>query len=202
VIGTKTQTPTPNLTVVGQVIDAVNHRDRQSLLTSLAGDAVLEFPWVRSDPGREGDVYMVARNVAEPSFLGVWVGTHERWGLEARLGGCRAPTASTVVCAVASRWHTLQMEMGEEWTFEIDAGRVTRLRMVRVDPDPPERQLPLGLNGLASWEAWLRETHPAQADRLLPTGPDLFGHMYFRFGLDASPDEIKTSIREYLETRP
>ena len=73
--------------------------------------------------------------------------------------------------------------------------------MARVDPDPSNRVLPLGLGDLERWEAWLRETHPEQADRLLPTGPDLFGHYYFRFGLDASPAEIGASIEEYLESR-
>jgi hypothetical protein len=48
---------------------------------------------------------------------------------------------------------------------------------------------------------WLTDTHPEQAASLLPAGPDLFGHFYFRFGLDASPAEVKASIEEYLESR-
>jgi hypothetical protein len=90
------------------------------------------------------------------------------------------------------------MEIGERWTFEFDGDRVTRLEMVRVDPDPPNRMLPLGLVDLARWEAWLRKSEPEQAERLLPGEPDPFGWMYFRFALGADPEDIALSIREYV----
>jgi hypothetical protein len=95
----------------------------------------------------------------------------------------------------------LGVTLSEEWTFDFDGTRVRRLQMVRVDPDPSDRVLALGLGDLERWEALLRETHPDQAVRLLPAGPDVFAHYYFRFGLDASPDEIGASIEEYLESR-
>ena len=136
------------------------------------------------------------------NFPEVWMSNLDRWGLEARLGSCRAESESTISCGVRTRWHVLQIEIGEQWTFDFEGTRVRRLVMARVDPDPSNRVLPLGLGDLERWEAWLSETHPEKADRLLPTGPDIFGHFYFRFGLDASPDEIGASIREYLASRP
>ena len=136
--------------------------------------------------------------ISIPNFPEAWMENLDRWGMEAELGSCEAVAASTMRCAVITRWHTLQVEIGEAWTFELEADRVTRLEMLRVDPDPPDRLLPLGLTDLAAWEAWLRTTHPDQAAHLLPSGPDIFGHMYFRFGLDVSPDEIAASIREFL----
>jgi hypothetical protein len=192
--------PVPaRITLAEQVIDAVNHRDVGSLRSSLAADAILEFPGVDARAGREGNVFMSDTFTAQD--VAIWVGMLDKWGLEARLDSCRKQAGPTISCAVRTRWNVLQLEIGEEWTFDFDGARVTRLQMVRIDPDPPNRVLPLGLLDLDRWEAWLRETHPEQADHLLPTGPDLFGHWYFRFGLDASPDEIGASIAEYSQSR-
>lgn len=191
------------LAVAGQVIEAVNARDLESLRSLLAADGVLEFPSVDARAGRESEVYTSDWEMSVENFPEAWVGTLDRWGMEAQLGPCRDVVISTISCAVVTRWRTFQLEIGEAWTFEFDSrGRVTRLEMLRVDSDPPDRLLPLGLADLSTWEAWLRETHPVQAARLLPSGEDLFGHFYFRFGLDASPEEIGDSISEYLETRP
>jgi hypothetical protein len=193
--------PAEQLTVAGQIIEAANTRDPESLRSLMAEDGVLEFPWVDARAGREGEVYMSEYAMAVEKFPEAWVGNLDRWGMEAHLGSCQAVAESTITCAVTTRWHTLQIEIGEDWTFEFDGARVSRLEMLRVDPDPPNRLLPLGLVDLPTWEAWLRETHPSQADSLLPSGPDFFGWMYFRFGLDASPDEIGASIDEYLAAR-
>jgi hypothetical protein len=189
--------PVERMTVIGQVIDAVNDRDLGSLRSSFAADGTLEIPGVDARAGREGDVFV--SDGWRPDEH--WMRLVDPWGLEARLGTCRTRVASTISCAVVTRWHVLQVEIGEEWTFDFDGGLVTRLQMVRVDPDPPNRVLPLGLVDLQRWEAWLRVTHPEQADDLLPTGPDPFAHYYFRFGLGASPDEIGASIEEHLESR-
>jgi hypothetical protein len=187
------------MTVISHVIDAVNSRDVASLRSAFAADGVLEFPGVDARAGREGDVFMSDWSLDVENFPEAWMGVLDRWGLAAELDACRTQSQSAVSCAVVTRWHVLQVEIGEEWTFEFDGARVGRLQMVRVDPDPSNRVLPLGLGDLDRWEAWLRQTHPEQVDHLLPTGPDLFGHFYFRFG--ASPDEIGASIEEYLESR-
>jgi hypothetical protein len=133
-------------------------------------------------------------------FPEAWMGELAEWGLAAKLGSCRPQTESTVTCSVVTSWHVLQLEIGEQWTFEFDGHRAARLEMLRVDPDPPNRVLPLGLADLERWEAWLRQTQPRQAERLLPDGPDAFGWMYFRFYANA--EDIGASIREYVASRP
>jgi hypothetical protein len=191
--------PAEQMTVISQIIDAVNSRDVASLTSALAEDGVLEFPQVDARAGQEGEVFMSDWTMNVEQFPDVWIGNLDTWGMAAERGSCHTRSESTISCAVVTRWHVLQVEIGEEWTFDFDGTRVARLRMARVDLDPPNRVLPLGLGDIDRWGAWLRGTHPEQADRLLPTGPDLIGHFYFRFGLDASPDEIAASIREYVE---
>jgi hypothetical protein len=189
------------MTVVAQVVAAMNDRDAAALQTmesSFTADGTLEVPGIDARAGREGDVFV--SDGWRPNSD--WMGLVQPWDLEARLGSCRTPLESTVVCAVATRWHVLQVEIGEEWTFEFDGARVSRLQMIRVDPDPSNRVMPLGLVDLERWAAWLTETHPEQASRLLPTGPDPMGHWYFRFGGGANPHEIGDSIREYIASRP
>ncbi len=75
--------------------------------------------------------------------------------------------------------------------------------MDRVDTDPSNRVLPLGLGDLQRWEAWLRETHPERADRLLDTSIGLYLFPTFYFGLRTQhAHEIGASIREYVASRP
>jgi hypothetical protein len=189
--------------LVAQVVDAINRRDVGSLRSSFTADGIVEFPGVDARSGRQGNVYLHDQPLHEDGPTEGWMtNSLEKWGLDARLGSCRTLSESTISCAVRTRWHVLQVEIGEEWTFDFDRGRVRRLNMTaRVDPDPPDRLLPLGLTDLERWATWLRETDPEQANGLLPTGPDLFAHYYFRFGLDASPEEIRASIDAYLESR-
>ncbi len=202
VVGSRLGPGPSQLAVAARIVEAANTRSLESMRSLLAEDGVLEFPSVDSRAEREGEIYMSAIEMSVEDFPEAWMDNLDRWGMQAHLRSCREVSSSTISCAVVTRWRTLQVEIGEAWTFEFDGRRVTRLQMLRVDPDPPDRLLPLGLSDLTRWESWLRETHPAQAAALLPSGPDPLGHMYFRFGLDASPDEIGDSIREYLETRP
>jgi hypothetical protein len=123
----------------------------------------------------------------------------EAWDLEAELRSCQLDTESTVRCDVATRWHTLQVEMAEEWIFVVDSTRLTSLALVRVDPDPANRTLPLAYSDLESWESWLQETHPAQAATLL-SGDNLFWNFYFRYHPSKSA-AIGASTEEYLESR-
>jgi hypothetical protein len=193
--------PAIQANLVRDVVGAMNDRDQAALRSVLAADATVRVPWVSARAEDQGEVKMSDLPVDVEGYRGMLVGTLEKWGLTAVLGSCRPQSESSVTCAVVTRWHVLQLEIGEEWTFAFDDDRVTRLDMVRVDPDPPNRVLPLGLVDLERWGAWLSETRPEQAERLLPSGPDVFGWMYFRFALDASPEEIGASIREYVATR-
>lgn len=187
-------------TVVEQIIDAMNHRNVESLRSSFTAAGIVEFPGVDGRAGRQGDVYLHDQSVYEDQPVEGWMRLLDTLDMEARLGSCGPQSESTISCAVRTRWHVLQVEIGEEWTFDFDGARVRRLNMMaRVDPDPSNRVLPLGLSDLERWATWLRETDPEQADRLLLAVPDVFEHHYFRFG--GSLDEIGASIREYLESR-
>lgn len=199
-------TSVERMVTIVDAVEAINARDVAALRSAFAADGLLEFPGVDGRAGREGEVYMSDKTVDEVASpagqpTSWWMRLLDSWGLEARLGSCRTQPESRISCAVVTAWHVLQIEIGEEWTFDFDGVRVRRLQMVRVDPDPSNRVLPLGFADLERWEAWLRETHPEQAERLLPTGPDVFAHYYFRFGLGADPAEIRASIREYVARR-
>ena len=190
-----------HLGVAAQIIEAINSRDLDGLQSLLVEDASLEFPEVLAN-GRRTELMVMGEHSVGDGDGHRWMGEVDSWGMEAHLGRCREVDATTVTCAVVTRWPTLQLEIGEAWTFEFQGQHVSRLEMLRVDPDPTDRLLPLGLVDIDDWEAWLRETHPTQVDRLLNPGPYLFEQFYFAFGLDASPEEIGASINEYLKARP
>jgi hypothetical protein len=192
------------LAVAEQIVESVNARKPETMRSLMTEDGVLEFPAIDMRGGGEGRVYMADRTVSEA------FGTPHGWmeildtywgGMETHLGSCRSVAAAAITCDVRTRWRTLQIEIGEAWTFEFDGGRVAHLEMLRVDPDPPNRSMPLALADLSAWEAWLRQAHPAQADRLLFDDSNVFGHLYFRY-VWTNPQEIGASIREYLATRP
>lgn len=196
-VGSWLELRNPRLGVAELVIEAVNARDLESFRSLLAEDAVLEFPAIDLRAGGEGQLYMT-----DGYNPGEWMGLlDDNWGgMDAHLGSCQSVAAATLSCAVRTRWRTLQIEIGEEWTFEFDGERVAHLQMLRVDPDPPNRAMPLALADLKAWEAWLLETHPDQAARLLSSGRDVFAHLYFPYDW-TNPDEIGASISEYLATR-
>jgi hypothetical protein len=179
--------------------DAINDRDVARLRSLFASGAILEYPSVDARIA-EGRVFQNPASVDKDGFLASWVLSLDDWGLQAELRPCRPGPEETIECEVRTRWDALRLEIGETWTFAAVGEHVTRLDMVRSDPVAPGGALPMRLGDLDAWMDWLRQTHPDQAARLLPTGPDLFGWHFFRFGLDASPSEIRASIIEYLES--
>jgi hypothetical protein len=180
--------------VVAQIVDAVNGRDVGALRILLSADATVVLPQMSSD-GRN-EVAASDWKVSIENFVAVWVGGLAAWDMEADLGKCRVETTSTIRCAVTTRWHVFQVEIGEEWTFVFDAGELTRLEMARVDPNPTNRSLPLGYDDLRSWESWLEVTHPDQAAALV-AGDNLIWNFYFRYH-PSNADAIGASIEEYL----
>jgi hypothetical protein len=182
--------------VIGQVVDAVNSRDLAALRSSFAAGANVVLPQVRSDGLQENAAS--DWEVSTEDFLEAWMSPIDAWDMEAELGSCQAETESTFRCDVTTRWHVMQVEIGEEWTFEFDGPEVTRLEMALVEPNPTNRTLPLGYDDLASWESWLEETYPEQAARL--SGNDLIWPFYFRYHHEDA-EAIGASIWEYLETR-
>ena len=83
------------MTVIEQVIDAMNHRDVESLRSSFSADGIVEFPSVDARSGREGDVYMSDWPLDLESFPEAWMAALDKWGMEARLGSCRTQSEST-----------------------------------------------------------------------------------------------------------
>jgi hypothetical protein len=183
-------------TGIGQVVDAINSKDLAALRSSFAAGANVVLPHIRSDGLQEEAAS--DWEVSTEHFLEAWMIHLDAWDMEAELRSCQAEAESTFRCDVATRWHVMQVEIGEEWTFEIDGPQVTRLEMARVDPSPTNRTLPLGYADLASWESWLEETHPEQAARL--SGDDLIWPFYFRYHPE-NAEAIGASIQEYLESQ-
>jgi hypothetical protein len=182
--------------VIGQVVDAVNSRDVAALRSSFAAEANVVLPQIRSD-GLQEDAASDFE-VSTEDFLEAWMSPIDAWDMEAELRSCQAEAESTFRCDVTTRWHVMQVEIGEEWTFEFDGPRVTRLEMARVELDPPNRTLPLGYDDLASWQSWLEETHPELAARL--SGNDLIWPFYFRYHHEDA-EAVGASIQEYLESQ-
>lgn len=197
VIGSSPRPPVSGeLAVIGQVIDAVNSRDVAALRLGLTRRAHVVLPQIRSDGLQEEAA--AGFDVTTEGFLGAWVYATAAWDMEAELRSCQAEAESTFRCDVTTRWRVLQVEIGEEWTFEFHGPRVTRLEMARVEPSPASRTLPLGYDDLASWESWLEETHPELAARL--SGSEWIWPFYFRYSYQEA-EAIGVAIQEYLESQ-
>jgi hypothetical protein len=75
---------------------------------------------------------------------------------------------------VRTRWHTLSLEVTEEWSYEFDGTTLLSWSTGLRDINPQDRTLPLGVDGLLDWERWLRANRPEDAARYLNprwTGP-------------------------------
>ena len=189
---------TAEMSVIGEVVEAVNNRDAEAFRSSLDINGAVYLPHVASDGSRE--VPRSGPYVVDSEFWTILMYRIEGWDMQADLQSCRAKVGSTIRCSVLTRWRTLQVEMVEEWSFDFNGTRVASLEMLRLDRSPPGRTLPLAYDDLQSWETWLEETHPDQAARFLG-GSDLIWNFYFRYDTTYA-DEIGASIREYVETRP
>lgn len=138
--------------------------------------------------------------LTEPDFVDAWMYNLGAWGFEGEVTGCRAAAAS-VDCEVRARWHTLSSEAVEEWSFVFDGDLIRTLTISRVDLDPGDRLLPLGLGELDDWEDWLEASDPATAHRLIP---DVVTSRLIASFLRYDPtlaDEIGESIQKYLNQR-
>lgn len=190
------RSPDHQLFVVEQLVDAANRRDSTALSVLLRAEgAVLEHPKVRF-LGAAPAVYM-----SDPEIVGGdaawWLGALDKWGFEGVLEHCTVEV--DIVCDVRTRWHVVQVEIGEQWVLRLDGDRISYLGMFRVNLSPPDRTMPLVVDDLDDWAVWVREAHPEEAVHLVPDpGGDLFPQPYFLFALDATPAEIGASIREYL----
>ena len=105
------------------------------------------------------------------------------------MNSCRVASESTISCAVRTRWHVLQVEIAEDWTFNFDEARVRRLVMARFDGYPPNRCYHLDSATSNGRRRGSGKPMPSKRTVCCLQDPDEFGHFYFRFGPDASPEE-------------
>jgi hypothetical protein len=113
-----------------------------------------------------------------------------------------------LLCDVRTLWHTLSLELGEEWQINLRGDKVTwfgqwaapRLR----DLNPQPRQLPLGYDGLEAWEAWLQQTDPAAAARyFIPrAAPEPCDAEMGCFAETLSPDDPQLADRIWSLNQP
>ena len=181
--------------VIGQVIAAVNTRNVTEVRSLFADDGTVvlfqvESTGDRQDPSAEFDLDV-------EHFPEAWMGSAEAWGLEAELESCREVDAAHVECQVITRWHTVQVEAVEEWTFQFGNAGIVRLETARLDRQPVDRTLPLKHADLAGWEVWLRTTHPEAAARILDGDP-LIWNFFFPYNLDET--DFRRLFDEYLRT--
>jgi hypothetical protein len=193
------------MAIIRQVVDSVRDRDEAALASFFTDDGTFS-PYVKWGTPPLAEV------------IPTWMENAEAWGLDAVIRSCKPHTGSRIECDVRTRWHTLQMEMAERWTFSFEGRHLESLVMTRSNPDPTDRLLPLGYSDLDSWESWLKETHPVKAAALgllpdeeerrsddredCPQVPDcsyLFA-MLLRYD-PTQAEEIGASIQEYLDSR-
>jgi hypothetical protein len=165
------------MTVIRETVDAINARDTDALIGVFAPEGGFN---ARGQFDETSSLFRNHLPVADVDLVRAWVAIVDAWGLEAQLISCalRAGTGgydggAVVGCEVATRWHTLSMEITEGWGFELrgadllwwDSMEGADLEL--LDLEPPDRTLPLGYDGLEAWEAWLQANHPEDATRFL-----------------------------------
>jgi hypothetical protein len=173
---------------IRQTVAAANSQDEETLRRLFAVDAEV-------NPGVWGSI-----SVTTPNFASAWSYNLDAWGFEGEVVGCSTVGAG-VDCEVRARWHTLSAESVEEWSFVFDGEVIRTLTISRVDPNPSDRVLPLGISDLDDWENWLKSTDPATARRLIPDAetPETLRLIVPFLRYDATfADEIGESIKKYL----
>jgi hypothetical protein len=168
--------------LIRKLVDALNARDTDAFIDLFDPEGAFN---PRGNFRGSSSLFGNTQPVAQRHLVETWLAIIDAWGLEADLLACRPQDGpgryvggSVVGCAVATRWHTLSMEIHEGWSFEFadtkllwwnshigtsaDQGSLELLNL-----DPASRQLPLGYDGLEAWETWLEANHPDEAARYL-----------------------------------
>jgi hypothetical protein len=175
--------PLPETAAIRAMVDAINTRDTAAFLGAFGPEGHFA---PRGDFAESSSLFGDDLPVADVELVRVWLAVMDAWGLQAELVSCAAqavPAAGTqsdgvdavVECEVATRWHTLSMELTEGWYFELrdtellwwNSLSCCRNDLRLLDLNPPDRILPLGYDGLEAWEAWLQAEHPEDAARFL-----------------------------------
>jgi hypothetical protein len=166
------------MTVIRQQVDAINASDANAFIDTFLPEGVFA-------PGGdflEGLVrFGNSQPVADADLVEAWMAINRAWGFEAAIIACNQDPGARIAygygegqgdpmvvnCEVATRWHSLSMEITERWSYEFHGSGLGHWGFQLLDLNPPDRALPLGYDGLEAWEAWLAATHPASAARYL-----------------------------------
>jgi hypothetical protein len=176
--------PIEQMATIRRLVDAVNGRDAEAFIDTFTTDGYFN---PHGDFRGSSSLYGQQQPVSQVPLVEAWMSMIEAWGLEADLLACSlltepdaanglpgnwfwprsGPGASVVRCDVATRWHSLSLELTEGWVFEFRGNELDNWGFVLLDLNPDERTLPLGYDGLEAWEAWLQANDPLSADRYL-----------------------------------
>ena len=177
--------PEEQIEVVREFVKAVNAGDADAFLGVVdpEGGFDLQGGFAENTDLMFGHLF---QHFDEEPLVRAWISIVDAWGLEVQLTSCRPSVAADdngflmkvvegddgfLLCEVRTLWHTLSLELGEEWQINLRGNKVTwfgqwaapRLR----DLNPQPRQLPFGYDDLEAWEAWLEQTDPGAAARYL-----------------------------------
>jgi hypothetical protein len=195
------QAPAAQQAVIGRLVDAVNTRDADAFIDVFAPDGAFD---PRGDFAASSSLFGRTQPVAQDAVVDAWMSIVDAWGLEADLTSCRPREPDGrysdradgfLACEVRTRWHTLSMEIAEEWRFELSGDDLTRWTYRLVDLDPRPRRLPLGYDGLEAWEAWLERTDPDAAARHLNPRTDDDCDGCDEFAASLAPDDPEFAAR-------
>lgn len=167
---------------VQRMVHAINTRDADAFTDAFVEEGSFhargQFPETSSPFAND-------QLVADTELVEAWMVFVDTWGHEAQVRRCERREDLTpgmfdggvmVTCEVTTRWHTLSMEITEQWEYEFSGDLLRSWRHQPLDLDPQDRSLPLGFSGLEQWETWLQANRPDDAARYLsPRDPSCGG---------------------------
>lgn len=163
------------IATIRRLIDAINDRDADAFTAAFPKGGYFEM----AERGLfNSRVDFLGRSVPHQNYLSVadtqlvesWMALNDEWGLEAQLITCSPKVeddVGSVHCEVATKWHTLSLEVTERWDLQFRGTKVLEFDYALLDLNPREHTLPLGYDGLEAWEAWLEANYPEDAARYL-----------------------------------
>ncbi len=181
---------------LAQVVQAVVAAAEPGASDALTSDALAETATIVPVEG------WPATPVTDADALRPWLAHLRTWGWDADVRECWiGPQVPGLTCAVTGRWHAVRAEADEYWHAVFDGDRIRTLSISVTEERTGQAEMPLALHQLAGWEAWLRQTDPAAADRLLAGPASSSVPLVLRYDPALAP-EITASIETYLAHRP
>lgn len=166
------------MAVISRHVAAINARDANAFINTFLPEGVF-------NPGGDfrasSSLFELSLPLADVHLVDAWMAINRAWRFEAETIACNQDPDAGILygygagqgdpmivnCEVATRWHGLSLEITELWSYEFHGPGVGHWGFELLDLNPPDRELPLGYDGLDAWEAWLEANHPASAARYL-----------------------------------